>query len=420
MPQNWKTHKLGEVANIGSSKRIFRADYVSSGIPFYRSKEIIQKSFGDAINDILYISPDKYFSIKKKYGAPITGDVLLSAVGNRSGIPYLVNDDGEFYFKDGNLMWLRDFKLSIDSSFLVYWFKSAVGQHYLNSLMIGSAQKALTIEGVKTISINLPPLPEQKAIANILSAIDAKIENNLAINKTLEEMAMAFYKEWFVDFVPFQDGKFIESELGMIPEGWEVKRLEEILEIKRGGSPRPIKDFISDSGLPWLKISDATAANSPFQYSTKEYIKPEGLRKTVLIKPGAIILSNSATPGLPRLIEFETCIHDGWLHFPEIKRFNRYFLYLLFLDIKEHLISQGNGSVFTNLKTDILKSQNVKIPPLKIEEQFLNKINSKFEKIRENTVEIQTLTQLRDTLLPKLVSGEVRLNEFDLEEVLEN
>jgi len=145
---------------------------------------------------------------------------------------------------------------------------------------------------------------------------------------------------------------------------------------------------------------------------TKEFIKKEGLRKTVLLKKGSLILSNSASPGIPKFLELDACIHDGWLHFPEINRFGKYLLFLTFLRIKEELIQKGNGSVFTNLKTDILKSQLVTLPPNNIEEKINSKIKSYFKQIRSNSIENQTLTQLRDTLLPKLISGEVRLKEF--------
>ena len=400
MPQNWKTYKLGEVANIGSSKRIFRADYVPFGIPFYRSKEIIQKSFGEEVNDVLYIDPDKYYRIKEKYGSPVQGDVLLSAVGNRSGIPYLVDNDGDFYFKDGNLMLLRDFKVLIDSSFLVYWFKSKVGQHYLNSLMIGSAQKALTIEGVKTISIILPPLPEQKAIANILSAIDAKIENNLAINKTLEEMAMALYKEWFVDFGPFQDGKFIESELGLIPEGWEVRRLDEVASFKNGKG---------------ISVKERDDAGKYKIYGSNGII---GRTNKLMFKDSVIAIGRvGANYG-----EVHYSVDPCWVSDNAVtaQPLGSYYWWLL---QTLRLIDYSNfvgGSAQPLITQTAIKNHLIPAPETELILDISNKMGRLFESIQHNNTENQSLTQLRDSLLPKLISGEVRLNEFDLEEVLEN
>lgn len=109
MRSSWKEIKLGDYVEILSSKRIFAADYLKTGIPFYRSKEIIDKSFGQFEGDELFISKEKFYDIKGKFGAPQKNDILMSAVGNRSGIPYCIQEDYDFYFKDGNLIWFRKF-----------------------------------------------------------------------------------------------------------------------------------------------------------------------------------------------------------------------------------------------------------------------------------------------------------------------
>lgn len=166
---NWKEYSFKDFCDITSSKRIFYREYVKSGIPFYRSKEIIAKSNGKELNDCLYISKDRFEEIKNKYGIPINGDILITAVGTY-GIPYLINEDGYFYFKDGNLIWLKNIKDVADSNFLFYWFKSEEAKNKVEGIIIGSVQKALTINAMKNIKINLPPLAEQKCIASILSA----------------------------------------------------------------------------------------------------------------------------------------------------------------------------------------------------------------------------------------------------------
>lgn len=166
---NWKEYSVKDFCDITSSKRIFYREYVKSGIPFYRSKEIIAKSNGKELNDCLYISKDRFEEIKNKYGIPINGDILITAVGTY-GIPYLINEDGDFYFKDGNLIWLKNIKDVADSNFLFYWFKSEEAKNKVEGIIIGSVQKALTIDAMKNIKINLPPLAEQKRIASILSA----------------------------------------------------------------------------------------------------------------------------------------------------------------------------------------------------------------------------------------------------------
>jgi len=113
----WKKFRLNELCKVTSSKRIFSHEYVSSGIPFYRSKEVIEKAFGDLITEILFISEERFREIKKEFGSPKEGDILISSVGARSGIPYLVKkEDGEFYFKDGNLIWIKEFSKTLNGT----------------------------------------------------------------------------------------------------------------------------------------------------------------------------------------------------------------------------------------------------------------------------------------------------------------
>ncbi len=379
MNSNWKKYKLHQVAEIkyGKDHKLLK----SGSIPVYGSGGVMR--YGD---NFLYDKPS----------------ILIPRKGTLSNLFYV---DKPFWSVD-TMFWSKIAEGTLPK-YLFYNLKTLD----LASMDVGSAVPSLTTELLNKIEITLPPLPEQQAIAEILSSLDDKIELNLQTNKTLEEMANALYKNWFVDFGPFKAGKFIESELGMIPEGWEVKRLDQFLTVKRGGSPRPIQDFLRPTGLPWVKISDATASDSPFLLSTQEFIRKEGLSKTVLLSEGSLILSNSASPGIPKFLTLDACIHDGWLHFPEINRLNKYILFLLFLRIKEYLISQGNGSVFTNLKTDILKSQLTVLPPIEIENQFTSMITEWFHLIRQNSLESQALRKTRDYLLPKLISGEIQVKQ---------
>lgn len=224
------------------------------------------------------------------------------------------------------------------------------------------------------------------------------------VNNNLEEQALALFKSYFIDYDNFN---------GQAPDTWKKGVLGDFVEIKRGGSPRPIQNYLSDSGLHWLKISDATCITSPFINEIKEYIIEDGLKKTVFLKAGALVLSNSATPGLPKILDIDTCIHDGWLYFPTSRLSNEY-LYLFFKHIREKLVALGNGSVFTNLKTDILKNYPTFLPTQEVLSEFDSIVKPLFEMILATTREIKNLTTLRDTLLPKLMSGELDVSELDI------
>lgn len=276
-----------------------------------------------------------------------------------------------------------------DQNFLFYILKNSINT--LSKNVHWAVFDTITRETFNIIPIHLPPLPEQKAIAAVLSSFDDKIDLLRAENQTLEQMGQELFKERF--------GKSPNIKVWMLGD-W--------VDVKRGSSPRPIQDYISEKGYKWLKISDASAVDSPFIFDIKECIREEGLNKTILLKSGTLVLSNSATPGIPKILAVDSCIHDGWLHFPK-SRFSNEFLYLLFKEIRPKLIQQGSGSVFTNLKTDILKKYEIPIPDQETLSKFDLVIKPLFNKIRANSEQIQTLSATRDQLLPKLMSGEVRV-----------
>lgn len=267
-----------------------------------------------------------------------------------------------------------------------------------------SAYPSLKPSDIENLEFMLPDKKTQERIVAILRSIDEKIKENNAINNNLEQQAMALFKSWFIDFEPFNR---------QVPKTWINGVLGDFVEIKRGGSPRPIQNFLSDSGFHWLKISDATGISSPFINEIKEYIIEAGLKKTVYLKSGSLVLSNSATPGLPKILDIDTCIHDGWLYFPSSKFSNEY-LYLYFKHIRDNLIALGNGSVFTNLKTDILKNYPTYLPTEDVLKKFDGLVQPIFSMILSKTREIKRLAEIRDTLLPKLMSGELDVSDIEL------
>ena len=226
----WEKVKLGNVCEITSSKRIFYSEYVDDGVPFYRSKEIIESDEGKVIENPLYISVDKYNEIKEKFGVPQTGDMLLTSVGT-IGIPYIIKKKDRFYFKDGNLTWFRDFREGLNSKYLYYWIKSSEGTGILYNTTIGSSQKALTISALKNIKVSLPPRSVQDKIVEMISNYDDLIENNQKQIKLLEEAAQRLYKEWFVDlrFPGHENTKIVDG----LPEGWSKSTVGNICKLRK-------------------------------------------------------------------------------------------------------------------------------------------------------------------------------------------
>ena len=172
VPAAWKILQLDQVAKLGSSKRILQSEYVEKGVPFYRSKEVIRRSKGLEIEKTLYISRERFYDLSSKFGAPKEGEILITAVGT-IGTVYLV-EDKEFYFKDGNLLWLRDIKPEISSVFLAKVMQSEKFQSDIDRVIGGSSQSALTIEKLEQLCIPLPSQEEQLRIVNVLLSMDKK------------------------------------------------------------------------------------------------------------------------------------------------------------------------------------------------------------------------------------------------------
>lgn len=317
---------------------------------------------------------------------------------------------GSVYYEPGKC-WISDNAFSaqaIDDNsikYVYYMLKSLK----LNERRIGTGQPLLTQSILNNINTIYPEGEEQNAIADTLSCLDEKIELNNRMNKTLEEMSQAIFKSWFVDFEPFQDGEFEDSEIGRIPKGWKIKSIGEITKIIRGASPRPIQDFLSTEGMPWLKISDATSSNSKYITKTNEFIKIEGVAKSRRVLPGTLILSNSATPGIPRVMLIEACVHDGWLIFDDYTELPKEYIYYLLLNERDKILSLSNGSVFRNLKTDILKTYKIVVPPKDVVDKIIPTFIGINKIIKYKVKEIENITNIRDTLLPKLMSGEIRV-----------
>lgn len=190
-----------------------------------------------------------------------------------------------------------------ENEFMVRFLCYAMNQQLrlLKTMSAGSTTKFLTIKMLHGLDIPCPIIAVQKRIVNILGTIDDLIENNQKQIKLLEEAAQRLYKEWFVDlrFPGHGDVAIIDG----VPEGWRKDRLGNCVVVKRGGSPRPIQEYLTDKGLNWLKISDATSANGYYILDIKEHIDEAGLNKTVMLKKGSLVLSNSATPGIPKILD---------------------------------------------------------------------------------------------------------------------
>ena len=437
-----ETFELESRCLIKSSSRIFAKEYVEDGVPFFRSKDVIDKALGVFSGYDLFISRERYEELKKSHGSPSKGDLLISSVGNRSGQPYVVQDEGDFYFKDGNIIWISNFK-DIDSNFLAYWFKSNIGQSRLASVMIGSAQKALTINSIRTLTVTFPIFANQKAIAHILGSLDDKIELNRQMNETLEAMAQALFKSWFVDFDPVIDNalaagnaipdefseraeqrKAIEKknnsdiqnlfpdefefteEMGWIPKGWGVKSLDEVADYLNGLALQKYRpEDIDDNYLPIVKIAQLREGLPNHDEKASINIKPE-----YIIDNGDVIFSWSGSLLVDVWCGGKAALNQHLFKVTSDK-YPKWF-YLNYT--KHHLvefqrIATDKAVTMGHIKRGHLKEALCVIPENGVDDNIFAVFEGILNKQIRLRIESQTLAKLRDTLLPKLMSGELRI-----------
>ena len=406
-------NKLAELCDIVSSKRVFAASYQSEGVPFFRGKEVSQLARGENTTAELYISNEVYKDVISRTGPINSGDILLTAVGTL-GNPYQVKEtDLPFYFKDGNIVWLRKFSKEINSTYLFYWLNSEYGRRKVLDTAIGSTQAALTITGLAAISISCPSLAQQTGIVGILSAIDQKITINNALSKTLVAIAQTIFKSWFIDFDPvkaklagekpagmdaataalFPDS-MVESELGLIPTGWQVKRLGDLVVPRKGKT-----------------ITKATCVVGEVPVVAGG-LQPAYFHNTAnVIQPAITISASGANAGYVRLYLTDIWASDCSYINSEITETVHFWF--LFLSRNQELIyGMQQGAAQPHIYPSDLMRLKLSYP---------NSINSvmKFEEVvRPLFLEIgalerqnDSLRSLRDSLLRRLISGELQIPE---------
>ena len=418
MPKNWKTYKLRDIASIkiidGDRGKNYpsKNEFSEKGYCLFLSAKNITKT-GFEFSELSFISEDKDNLLGK--GKLNINDVILTTRGTVGNVGFYKE---AFSIKNvrinSGMVIIRVDEKETSSSYIYQTIKSPIFQEQISSRTSGSAQPQLPIRDLNYIEITLPPLQEQKAIASILSALDDKIELNLQMNKTLEEMATALYKHWFVDFGPFQYGKFVESELGMIPEGWEVKRLDEVARKKSDTFKFSGKDDV-------VFVNTGDVQEGRFLHSNK--ISKEGLpgqAKKAIAKED--ILYSEIRPKNKRYayVNFNSSDYVVSTKFmiinPKPNILNRLLYRILTMQSTVdnfNSIAEGRSGTFPQITFDAISEMQIILPPLNIQQEFQNIVSPIELQQDELYLENQTLTTLRDTLLPKLISGEVRVKDIE-------
>ena len=451
-PNNWKILTLSKIINLigGGTPKRSKQEYWNGNIPWLSVKDFNnQYRYVDSAEETITELGEQESSTRVLK----TGQLIISARGTVGALAQLTQPmafNQSCYGIDAK----REYT---GNDFLYYLVKYSIDN--LKQITHGAVFDTITRETFNHIEVSLPPLPEQKAIAHILGSLDDKIELNRRMNETLEAMAQALFKSWFVDFDPVIDnalaaGNAIPDELkkkaairqglgdkqkslpddirrlfpsefayteemGWIPKGWEINPLDRLIEIISGGTPKTNVSEYWNGGIPWFSVVDAPYESRVFVVETEKYITQAGLENSSakILPIGTTIVSARGTVGRLALVGSPMAMNQSCYGIRG-KNKDAYWTYFMLKDVVNKLKQRTHGSVFDTITRQTFSSVRVTTPPTRCIAMFEECVLPLLEKIKSNVISSVALGKTHDILLPKLVSGEIGLEQ--LEQILED
>ena len=414
----WKTYKLGDICDLVAGFAFKSKDFGNYPDKVVKIADIQPPTVN--INDLAGIDLSAYNPSKLQKFIVSKGDYVLAMTGATIGKLGRITNDIEAYINQ-RVLTFRPNESIVDKDYLYYQLCSVnFSKYILNHIDSETAQPNISAGSVGGFEIALPSLEEQRRIAGILGAIDDKIENNRRINTNLELQAQALYKQWFVDFEfpnkegkPYKSsgGKMADSELGLIPEGWNAGKLENMGSIVGGGTPsKAIAEYYTENGIAWITPKDLSLTHSKFTSKGEIDITELGYNNssTKIMPRGSVLFSSRAPIGYISIAKNEICTNQG---FKSVIPNNGYtaFVYYYLLANTSNIEAQATGSTFKEASGALMKSLDIVIPNNSLIEEFEGLMSPIFDKQEGLEEENTTLTTLRDTLLPKLMNGEIKM-----------
>lgn len=340
-------------------------------------------------------------------------DVVFARTGNSTGKAYYYDKmDGELVYA-GFLI-----KFSLDSSkinpkFMKYYVLSKDYKGWVNSMCTGSTRPNINAKMYGNMELILPPREQQDFLVNILGEIDNKIEINKRINKNLDELCHSLFKYYFIDFIPFCDDDFIDSDIGEIPKEWSITTVGNILDCKLGGTPSRSNESYWGGSIAWInsgKVNDFRIIEP------SEYITEKGLKKSatkLLPAKTTVIAITGATLGQISLLEIDSCANQSVIGIIPNINYPYEFVYPLISSILIDLLKHQTGGAQQHINKNNVESFKIICPPAEIISEYKTIVSPIYSKISDNCFEIEKLQKLRDTLLPKLMSGEIDVSKIN-------
>lgn len=410
----WATYTMQELINeismgpFGSD--IKKSVYTNSGVPVLNGANL--QGFTLKENTFGYVSEEKADSLKKCNAH--RGDIIVTHRGTLGQIVYIPNNSLFERYVISQSQFRFNLKPELArAEFIVYYFHTREGQYKIlsNASQVGVPALARATTTFRQLEVKVPPLPVQDKIVGILSALDSKIESNNKINANLEAQAEALFKSWFVDFTPFKDQPFVDSELGPIPQGWKVGKLGDLGEIVGGSTPSKSKpEYYTTHGIAWLTPKDLSTSKAKFTSRGEIDITDEGYKSTStkLMPRGSVLFSSRAPIGYLTIAKNEICTNQGFKSLVP-NGVGTGFVYYTLRHLTPQIENRATGSTFKEASATLMRSVETIVPPTSILNKFEELLRPILQFQEKKEEENQWLAALRDTLLPKLMSGEIKL-----------
>lgn len=423
MVSNWVEVRLGEVVSINPDS--IDRDWSFPHITYIDISSVGEGAILENPKTIgVHEAPSRAKRLVKE------GDTVLSMVrpGRRSMF-FVKRPDSDWVVSTGFAV-LRPQRKYIEPRYLYACVFDKSFTDFLVKREKGAAYPAVLPEDIASAVIHLPPLPEQRAIASILGSLDDKIELNRQMNRTLEAIAQALFKSWFVDFDPVwakKEGRqpfgmdadtaalfpddFEESELGLIPAGWSVTTVGNVVKIFGGGTPSTKDPRNWGGDIAWATPKDLSKLLSPILLDTERHITVHGLShiSSKLLPSGTLLLSSRAPIGYTAISAIPVSINQGFIAMTCDTVVSNIFMLLWTQHNIPIITGRANGTTFPEISKTNFRPIRILVPPQQVMDFFTETVRPFYELITNNLLQIRTLAKIRDTLLPKLLSGELRV-----------
>ena len=388
--EGWQEATLGEICSDISYGYTASAISEPIGPKFLRITDIVPNRINWENVPYCEISERD----KEKYKLEI-GDIVIARTGATTGYNKIIKINSNAVFAS----YLIRYKIDPSRAYPFYigqLLQSSYWRSFVERVIGGSAQPGANAKQFASFSIALPPLPEQKAIAEVLSSLDDKIDLLHRQNKTLEHMAQTLFRKWFVN----------EKD-----DSWKHGKLEDVFTVKGGTTPSTKEKSYWNGEINWTTPRDLSNHNSIFLLDTEKRITEPGLAKisSGLLPSGTVLLSSRAPVGYLAITDINLAINQGYIAIVCDKVLSNYFVYLWCKQNIETIKNASGGTVFQEIPKAVFRQIDIAIPPEKLLSSFGQLIKPIFQKVKYNQYQIRKLENLRDTLLPKLMNGSVNL-----------